>query len=276
MNLLVGTELAASIKEQQVSRVRSLRETHGIVPRLAIILTTDSLTSQTYVRKKKQYGSDIAAEVDLYKVGQAEVMDLLGRLNRDERVHGIIVQLPLADMAQADEILNAVNPEKDVDGLGKTTGFAPATARAIMWLLSYHNVELDGSRHVLLVGHGRLVGKPLEKLMKAAGITPAVADIFTGDLKAETLKADIIVTATGKPGVIKPDMVKEGSVVVDAGVATEGNKTVGDMAPEMYDREDLTLTPHKGGVGPLTVCALFDNVINAAQTTAEKKRLIMK
>jgi methylenetetrahydrofolate dehydrogenase (NADP+)/methenyltetrahydrofolate cyclohydrolase len=174
-------------------------------------------------------------------------------------------------MDQADRILNAVDPGKDVDGLGQDAKFDPATPLAIMWLLTGYNVDLAG-RNVLLVGHGRLVGRPLEKLMKSSGITPVVADKYTKDLKAATLKADVIVTATGKHGLIKPDMVKEGAVVVDAGVASEGNKTVGDLDPGMYDRDDLTLTPHKGGVGPLTVCALFDNVIRSAQRSAEKQQ----
>lgn len=270
VKLLNGAELAAYIKERQARQVRGLRQAHGIAPKLAIVLTTDDPISKTYIRKKKQYGDDIQIDVDLHEITQAEVMDLLARLNNDDSVHGIIVQLPLADMVQADEVLNAVAPGKDVDGLSQAAEFDPATPLAIMWLLSGYNIELAKGRHVLLVGHGRLVGKPLEKLMKASGITPAVADKYTEDLKAETLKADVIVTATGKHGLIKPDMVKDGAVVVDAGVASEGNKTVGDLAPGMYDRDDLTLTPHKGGVGPLTVCALFDNVIRSAQRTAER------
>ena len=115
-------------------------------------------------------------------------MDLLAKLNQDDSVHGIIVQLPLADMGQADEVLNAVAPGKDVDGLSKGAKFDPATPLAIMWLLSGYNVELAKGRHVLLVGHGRLVGQPLEKLMLASDITPAVADKYTKDLKAETLR----------------------------------------------------------------------------------------
>jgi len=139
-----------------------------------------------------------------------------------------------------------------------------------MWLLAGYNVSLPG-KQVLLVGQGRLVGAPLKRLMEKSGLSPAVADKYTKDLKAETLKADVIVTATGKHGLIRPDMVKQDAVVVDAGVASEGGKLIGDLAPEIYDRDDLTLTPHKGGVGPLTVCALFDNVIQAAQRVAEKQ-----
>lgn len=270
MKLLNGAELAAYIKERQARQVRALRQAHGIAPKLAIVLTTQNPVSLAYVNKKKQYGADILVDVDLHQVQQKKVERLLNELNEDPNVHGIIVQLPLADTGQTDEILNQVAPAKDVDGLGVDATFEPATPLAIMWLLAGYNIELRG-KQVLLVGHGRLVGAPLEKLMLASDITPAIVDKYTKDLKAETLKADVIVTATGKHGVIKPDMVKESAVIVDAGVAGEGNKTVGDLAPEVYDRDDLTLTPHKGGVGPLTVCALFDNVIRSAQRVAEAK-----
>lgn len=270
MKFLNGDELAAFIKERQARQVRALRQAHGVEPKLAIILTTENPVSKTYIRMKKQYGTDIAVDVDLYEIRQAEVIELLKKLNDDESVHGIIVQLPLEDMSQADEVLNTVSPDKDVDGLGEGAQFDPATPLAIMWLLSGYNVDLTG-KNVLLVGHGRLVGGPLEKLMIASGINPVVADKYTKDLQAETLKADVIVTATGKHGVIRSDMVKQGAVVVDAGVASEGGKTVGDLAPEIYEREDLTLTPRKGGVGPLTVCALFDNVIRSAQRIAERQ-----
>ncbi len=271
MKFLNGDELAAYIKERQARQVRALRQAHGIAPKLAIILTTDNSVSKTYIRKKKRYGTDIKVDVDLYEISQKETKALLAKLNKDDGVHGIIVQLPLADIGQTDEIVNAVASGKDVDGLGKGAKFDPATPLAILWLLSGYNIELKAGKQVLLVGHGRLVGAPLEKLMLASGVTPAVADKYTKDLKAETLKADVIITATGKHGVIRPDMVKDGAVVVDAGVASEGGKTVGDLDPSMYERDDLTLTPHKGGVGPLTVCALFDNVIRAAQRVAGKQ-----
>jgi len=272
MKLLNGAELAAYIKERQARQVRALRQAHDVAPKLAIVLTTDNPVSKAYLRMKKRYGADILIDVDLYEIKQQEAPALIKKLNGDDSVHGIIVQLPLADTTQTEEIVNLVSADKDVDGLGKGAKFDPATPLAIMWLLAGYNVDLGAGKQVLLVGHGRLVGAPLEKLMIKGGVTPAVADKYTKDLKAETLKADVIVTATGKHGVIRPDMVKEKAVVVDAGVAGEGSKTVGDLAPEMYDRDDLTLTPHQGGVGPLTVCALFDNVIRAAQRVAERRQ----
>ncbi len=251
--------------------MRALRQARGIAPKLAIILTTDNPVSEAYINMKKRYGADILIDVDLYHVKQKDTLALIGKLNKDDSVHGIIVQLPLEDISQTDEIVNAVSPDKDIDGLGSKTKFDPATPMSILWLLNGYNIELKAGRQVLLVGQGRLVGAPLKKLMEASDIQPAIADKYTKDLKAETLKADVIVTATGKHGVIKSDMVKEGAVVVDAGVASEGGKLKGDLAPDMYDRDDLTLTPPKGGVGPLTVCALFDNVIRAAERVAEKQ-----
>jgi methylenetetrahydrofolate dehydrogenase (NADP+)/methenyltetrahydrofolate cyclohydrolase len=272
MKFLDGAELAAFIKERQGRQVRALRQAHGVAPKLAIILTTDNPVSEAYINMKKRYGADILIDVDLYHVKQEETPALLDKLNKDDSVHGIIIQLPVADVSKTDELVNAVSPEKDVDGLGENATFDPATPLAILWLLSGYNIELAAGRQVLLVGHGRLVGEPLDKLLQQSGIKPAIADKYTKDLAAETLKADVIITATGKHGVIKPEMVKEGAVVVDAGVASEGGKLRGDLDPAMYERDDLTLTPHKGGVGPLTVCALFDNVIRSAERVAAKKR----
>ena len=272
MRLLNGKDLADYIKERQAKQVRTLRQDHGITPKLAIVVTIDHPVTNVYMRMKARYGADIDVAVDVHRVSQPEVSELLNKLSVDDSVHAIIVQLPLENPSETDKIVNLVAPEKDVDGLGRNPHFEPATAMAILWLLSGYNIDLVG-KNVLLVGRGKLVGAPLEKLLIASGITPNVADKETLDLKAETLKADVIITATGVHGVIQPDMLKPGAVVVDAGVASEGGKTVGDIAPEVYnERDDLTITPVKGGVGPLTVCALFENVIRAAQVVAEKDK----
>lgn len=273
MRLLNGRDLAGYIKERQGAQVRALRQAHGINPKLAIVVTVDNPVTETYLRLKEKYGADILISVDTHRVFQNEVRELLAKLAKDDSVHAIIVQLPLEDTTETEEIVNLVPPEKDVDGLGANPKFDPATPLAILWLLSGYNIELAAGKNVLLVGRGKLVGAPLERMLIASGITPNVADKFTKDLKAETLKADVIITATGAHGVIKPDMLKAKAVVVDAGVASEGGKTVGDVAPEVYEqRDDITITPVKGGVGPLTVCALFENTIRAAQRVAEKQK----
>lgn len=268
MKFLNGSELAVYIKERQAHQVRALRQARNIAPKLAIVVTIENPVTEAYLRKKKRYGSDILVDVDVHKVKQANVKELLSKLSGDESVHAIIVQLPLEDPSETEEIVNLVPSHKDVDGLGKDPAFDPATPMAILWLLAGYNIDFNGKR-VLIIGRGRLVGAPLEKMLIKSGITPVIADKQTPDVKAETLKSDIIITATGHHRVLTSDMVNDGAVIVDAGVASEGGKTVGDVSPEVYERENLTITPLKGGVGPLTVCALFDNVIRAAQRVSE-------
>jgi len=267
--LLNGKELAGYIKERQAKEVRRLRQSEGVKPKLAIVVTAqNNPVIDTYMRLKEKYGADILVSVDVHRVFQNQVRELLNKLSKDDSVQAIIVQLPLEDPSETEEIVGLVNPDKDVDGLVAGSKFEPATALAIMWLLTGYNIDLVG-KDVVLVGRGKLVGAPLEKMLIDADITPRVLVKETPDVPGEILKADVIVTATGAHGLIKPDMLKEGAVVVDAGVASEGGKTVGDVAPEVYERDDLTITPVKGGVGPLTVCALFENVIRAAQRAAQ-------
>lgn len=263
MKLLNGSELAGYIKERHARQVRQLLS-ESIRPKLAIVQVKDDPIINTYVRLKRQYGSDIGVEVDVYTPKQSEASKLLNLLSNDQSVNGIIVQLPLEDPSQTEEIVNMVAPEKDVDALGKDSKFEPATPMAIMWLLNGYNIDLTG-KHVLLIGRGKLVGAPLEKILKDSGIDVEVVEREVDNLADYTKRADIIITATGSPAILYPDMIKQGAVVVDAGTASESGKTVGDLAPEIYKRNDLTITPEKGGVGPLTVCALFANVIRAAQ-----------
>lgn len=269
MKLLNGLELAGFIKERQATAVRALRQANGVVPKLAIVQCKDDPVINTYVKLKKRYGADIGIEVDIHFISQSEIASLLQSLNADNSVHGIIVQLPLTDTGQTEEIVNQVAPDKDVDALGKAARFDPATPMAILWLLSGYNIDLAG-KHILLVGRGKLVGAPLEKMLRDSGHDVEVVDRGAADLSEHTRDADIIITATGSPAILYSNMIKDGAVVVDAGVASESGKTVGDLAPDVYEREDLTITPTKGGVGPLTVCALFDNVIRAARHVAEK------
>lgn len=268
VKLLNGKELAEFIKERQAHQVRGLRQAFGMQPKLAIVVTIDHPVINVYTRMKKRYGADILVDVDIHQIKQNDAAATIGTLNADPAVHGIIVQLPLERPEETDDIVNLVVPEKDVDALGKDAIFDPATPMAILWLLAGYNVDLRDKK-VLLIGRGKLVGAPLERMLLASDIDVSVADRETADLKTETLAADIIITATGSPAILYSAMIKEGAIIVDAGVAAEEGKTVGDVSPEVYDRQDLTITPPKGGVGPLTVCALFDNVIRAARESTE-------
>lgn len=266
MKLLNGKELADYIKERQAHQVRGLRQANDVAPVLAIIVTTDNPVIDLYVNLKKQYGSDIGVDVFIYRVLMGEVKDLIVQLNKDDKIHGIIVQLPLDDTSKTEEIVNLIDPKKDVDALGEKAVFQPATPMAILWLLAGYNIDLRGKK-ILLIGRGRLVGLPLEKHLKAEGLDVEVAVSDTRNLKDMALNADVIISAAGSPAILFSNMIKDGAVVVDAGVASEDGKTFGDVAPEVYERDDLMITPAKGGVGPLTVTALFDNVIRAARNS---------
>lgn len=267
MKLLNGKELSGYIKQRQMRDARRLKQSFGVYPRLAIVQCNDDPVINTYVKLKKAYGMDIGIGVDAHFVSQVDIPRLLNQLNNDAAVHGIIVQLPLEDQAETEAIVNLVTPEKDVDALGKAALFDPATPMAIMWLLSGCNIDLAG-QHILLIGRGKLVGAPLEKILKSSDYDVEVLDRTARDLSERAKNADIIITATGSPAILYSDMIKYGAVVVDAGVASESGKTVGDLHESVYERDDLTITPVKGGVGPLTVCALFENVLRAAHRLA--------
>jgi methylenetetrahydrofolate dehydrogenase (NADP+)/methenyltetrahydrofolate cyclohydrolase len=266
MKELNGRELAGFIKERQAHQVRNLRQEFKVVPKLAIIRTNPDPVVDSYMKLKQTYGTDILIDVDVHTIDQAEALDRITQLNNDDSVHGIIVQIPLPDLSQTDDILAAVSAAKDVDGLAPVTNFDPATPMAINWLLAGYNIELRGKK-LLVVGQGRLVGRPLTRIWEQSGLTVTVADRKTNDLRALTQEADVLVCATGVPGLITADMIKPNAVIVDAGVATDSNGLVGDVAPDVRDLPGITITPEKGGVGPLTVCALFENVIRSARNT---------
>jgi len=270
MKLLNGLELAGFIKERQAHEVRALRQAWNVRPKLAIVVTVEHPAIDVYMRMKTRYGADILVDVETHRVAQADAAVTVQKLNSDPTVHGIIVQLPLDDPSQTDEIVNLVTPEKDVDALGKNATLDPATPLAILWLLAGYNIDLAGKK-IVLVGRGKLVGAPLERMLLTSGHDVTVIDRKTVDVPSVVRLADILVTATGQPGLITGDMIKERAVVVDAGVAGEQGKTTGDLADDVYERDDLTITPRKGGVGPLTICALFDNVIRAARASAQTK-----
>jgi methylenetetrahydrofolate dehydrogenase (NADP+)/methenyltetrahydrofolate cyclohydrolase len=263
MKILNGSEIAGFIKEGHSKRVAATKA-FGIVPKLAIIHTNHNPVVDTYMNLKSAYGQDIGAIVDVRRINQADIITEITKLNKDKTVMGIIVQIPLPDPSQTDEALNAVAPEKDVDGLRQNSPFDAPTPTAINWLLSGYNIDLPG-RQIVIVGQGRLVGKPLADMWLKSELKVKTADKNTEHLAELVRTADILITATGRPGLIKSDMVKTGAIVVDAGTSTDTNGLAGDVAPEVRQRDDITITPESGGVGPLTVCALFDNVIRAAE-----------
>lgn len=265
MKLLNGKDLAEFIKERQAHAARSLAQQHNIAPRLAIIRTNPDPVVDSYMKLKQAYGADIGVTVDVYTIEQADAAAKIADLNENTAVHGIIVQIPLPNPAQTTEVLNSVSSDKDVDGLAARTTFDPATPMAINWLLAGYNIDLQ-AKNIVIVGHGRLVGRPLARIWRQSGLDITVVDRRTSlaDLRAAVAAADIVVCATGVPGLITANMVKPNAVIVDAGVATDSNGLVGDVAQDVRELPGITITPKQGGVGPLTVCALFENVLRSA------------
>ncbi|MDB5178626.1 MAG: putative Methylenetetrahydrofolate dehydrogenase [Patescibacteria group bacterium] len=257
MKLLDGRDIAQFIQQRHQQMVAGLANQ----PRLAIIRSADNEGAKRYLKLKSQYGEEIGAAVDVYAEQPGTLLGRIRQLNADPRVTGIIIQLPLPSAELTAQAVKAVDPAKDVDGLGPHSSFETATPKAALWLLASHNVDLRG--RIVIVGQGRLVGKPLADRLEASGHEVVRVDINTKDLRAETIQADMIFTGTGRPGLIKPNMVKEGAVVVDTGAP------LGELDPALYDRDDLTITPNPGGVGPMTVASLFDNLLIAAQQRAK-------
>ena len=269
MKILNGSDIALFVKERQAKQVRNLRQQWKVVPRLSVVQTVDNPVIDTYVRLKGRYAEDILVEFELHKVTSADALKTIDVLNARDDVHGIIVQLPLEDTSMTDEVLARVSPDKDVDGLGQAPAFDPATPTAISWLLAAYGVDLAG-KSIAIVGEGRLVGAPLARMWRASNYAVTVYNSSHTDMRQQLRQHDVIVAATGGPRLITPDMVKAGAVLVDAGTASEEGVVIGDIDPRVRERDDITITPNKGGVGPLTIAALLDNVITAARRVAKK------
>lgn len=269
MRELNGSELAGFIKERQAKQVRALRQAWHINPRLAIVTDVENPVIETYMRLKQRYGADILIDVEIYRVPAGGALEVIQELNNRDDVQGIILQLPISNPEQTEELLESIREDKDVDGLRKRAIFQAATPTAISWLLAGYGVDLKGKK-VAIVGRGRLVGAPLEKMWLKSGVDVTVFE--KGDDLSQLINYDIIVSATGVPGLIKSQMIKTKTVVVDAGTASENGKIVGDVSEEARQRNDVIITPKKGGVGPLTVSALFDNVITACLKIANQSK----
>ena len=269
MRELNGSELAGFIKERQAKQVRALRQAWHINPRLAIVTDVENPVIETYMRLKQRYGADILIDVEIHRVSAGGALEVIQELNNRDDVQGIILQLPISNPEQTDELLESIREDKDVDGLRKKAIFQAATPTAISWLLAGYGVDLRGKK-VAIVGRGRLVGAPLEKMWLKSGVDVTVFE--KGDDLSQLINYDIIVSATGVPELIKSQMIKAKAVVVDAGTASENGKIVGDVSEEARQRNDVIITPKKGGVGPLTVSALFDNVITACLKIANQSK----
>ncbi|MBQ6375464.1 bifunctional 5,10-methylenetetrahydrofolate dehydrogenase/5,10-methenyltetrahydrofolate cyclohydrolase [Candidatus Saccharibacteria bacterium] len=263
MKILDGRELADFIKERQ-SREAANLQASGQNPTLLIVRDSKNPVIEKYVNLKIKYGEDIGVKViDYLAKDSDDIRAAITRANSDKSIHGIILQLPIQDKDQTDSLTSLIAPAKDVDGLSDQAGaYDSATATAINWLLAGYDIKLKGLK-IAIVGRGKLVGAPLFRMFTDSHYD--VTLFHKGDDLTKLNQYDIIITATGVPGLISSDYVKPGACVVDAGTASEKGVIKGDLADGVRNRTDLTaITPTTGGVGPLTVSCLFDHVLQAA------------
>lgn len=277
---LDGKAVYAAIKQELSARVRVLAE-QGVVPGLATVLVGDDPASHSYVSMKHRDCNEVgiaSIRVELpADASQAELEAALQQLNEDDAVTGYIVQLPLPRHLDEFSALAAIDPDKDADGLHPTSlgklvlnepGALPCTPRGIVELVRRHGIEWKGAE-VCVVGRGITVGRPLGLMLtrRSENATVTLCHTGTRDLADHTRRADIVVAAAGVPGMITADMVREGAVLVDVGVSRVEGRTVGDLAPDVWEKAGW-VTPNPGGVGPMTRAMLLSNVVDRAEQLA--------
>lgn len=279
-NLLDGRLIASGIYTKLRTEVDWLKA-RGITPKLTIILLGDDPASHSYVRAKQTAAGDIGLLTELILLDKSttreDLIQQIISLNKDESVHGILVQLPLPRHIDPDQIICTIAIDKDVDGfhpynVGLTvTGqgnFAPCTPAGIMELLARTKVDLTG-KHAVVVGRSNIVGKPIAQLLQQANATVTMCHSQTVDLAHHTTQADILVVAVGSPKLIGEKHVKPGAVVIDVGVNRQEGRLVGDVDFAAVSPLAQMITPVPGGVGPMTVAMLMKNVVHAAKKTQQ-------
>jgi methylenetetrahydrofolate dehydrogenase (NADP+)/methenyltetrahydrofolate cyclohydrolase len=285
--LIKGGEISKQIREEITKEVEELKEKHGITPGLATILVGDDPGSKVYVGQKEKACNNLgiySARTDLpADTSEADVLDLVKKLNEDPKIHGILCQLPLPKHIDATRVIYAIDPDKDVDcfhpvNVGKlmigTGRFLPCTPHGIVELLRRSGVTTEG-KHVVVVGRSNIVGKPVANLMLQAppggNATVTLCHTGTKDLATHTKMADILIVAVGQPKMITADMVKDGVVVIDVGVnrigKTDEGKAIlaGDVDFDAVQEKAAAITPVPGGVGPMTITMLMKNTVQAAK-----------
>ncbi|TVQ77380.1 MAG: bifunctional methylenetetrahydrofolate dehydrogenase/methenyltetrahydrofolate cyclohydrolase FolD [Bradymonadales bacterium] len=269
---LVSKERMETLK-QRVGRLG------GRPPALHVIRVGDDVASEIYVKKKIEKCQFVGIQSKEWPLqastSQQELLDLVERLNQDDSVDGVLIQLPLPDHVGAGQVLEALKPAKDVDGfhpynlgklLAREVGLVPCTPLGIMSLLEHYDIEVAGKK-VVVIGRSRIVGRPLSLLFDQAGGTVTVVHQLTKDPAEVCKQADILVAACGRPELIGPERVKEGAVVIDVGIhRLPSGKLCGDVQFEKVKDHCSWITPVPGGVGPMTICSLLENTVQAYQT----------
>ncbi len=277
MQLIDGKALANKIHTQIASKVSKLKEEKNIIPGLAVILVGDNPASHAYVKMKAKACKEVGFYSIVHEmpstITQEEILATINMMNQNPHIDGILVQLPLPKHIDTNQILEVINPRKDVDGfhpynVGRLVSgldsFVACTPLGVMKMFKEYNIDLQG-KDVCVVGASNIVGKPMANLLINANATVTVTHIFTKDLASHTRKADIVIVGTGVPKLIKKDMVKDGAIVIDIGInKLEDGSIVGDVDFAEVAPLCSYITPVPGGVGPMTIAMLLSNTLDAA------------
>jgi methylenetetrahydrofolate dehydrogenase (NADP+)/methenyltetrahydrofolate cyclohydrolase len=272
-----GKAVAAAVRERVKVDVAAYVEEAGRVPALATVLVGDDPASEIYVRNKRRTTEEVGMRSIHHgpeaSIREEELLDLVRELGEDDEVDGILVQLPLPAHLDSDAVVQALNPEKDVDGLTPvnagllahgTPGLVPCTPAGVMELLAHEGVELEGAEAVV-VGRSKLVGVPVARLLLQANATVTVCHSRTRDLDATCRRADVLVAAVGVPRLLGKEAVKEGAIVIDVGMNRLEDGLSGDVDYEAAAEVAAAITPVPGGVGPMTIAMLLSNTLQAAR-----------
>lgn len=281
-NLINGKEIAGKVTEKVKERVDNLKA-KGITPGLAVVLVGSDPASQTYVNSKTRTCERLgmySVMIELEEtISEEELLNSVEKLNQDEKIHGILVQLPLPKQINEDCVIAAISPLKDVDGfhpvsvgkmmIGQPT-FLSCTPFGVMKLLEYSDIEIEG-KHAVVIGRSNIVGKPMGQLLLQKNATVTYCHSKTKNLHNHTKQADILIVATGQPKMIDSSYLKEGVVVIDVGIhRNEDNKLCGDVDFASAKEVASKITPVPGGVGPMTIAMLMENTCLAAENTLDK------
>ena len=276
--IIDGKAISAQIREEIALKVKEFNKKMGIIPGLAVVIVGENPASQAYVRNKKKACEQVGFNSWVYEMPESTTQDeldaLIEKLNLDDAVHGILVQLPLPKHLDEEHVILKIKPEKDVDAfhptnVGRITignpKFLPCTPAGIMQLLKRSNIEIAG-KECVVIGRSNIVGKPMALLLLAENGTVTVCHSKTKDLKDVCRRADILVVAIGKADFITADMVKEGAVVIDVGMNRNAEgKLTGDVDFTSVSKVASHITPVPGGVGPMTITMLLQNTLTAAE-----------
>ncbi len=281
--LIKGSEISKQIKEELKVEIANIKENNNLIPGLATVLVGENEASKVYVGAKEKSCKELgiySERIDLPgDTKEEDLLSLIARLNKDPKIHGILVQLPLPKHINETNVLYSIDPAKDVDGfhpvnIGKMMlgepCFLPCTPHGILELLRRSNTELSGAE-VVVVGRSNIVGKPVANMLlqkNGGNATVTICHTGTKDIPSHTRRADILIVAVGKPKAITADMVKEGVVVIDVGVNRLATGLVGDVDFETVKEKAKAITPVPGGVGPMTIVMLMKNTVQSAKMHA--------